>query len=251
MKQFQRNDVGLIEKTIREMVQEQKIGRVTRVYEHREEDDDSNFEVDVELPGGLTEESLAPASGPWANSIAPPRVGDKVVVSYLAGETSRPFISQVQYTNEDRPPVGKAGMVRDRYESGDSPAGSGDLYVTKYTGYDDAPGNVDKDDLTAEDTFIQIAKRQNNSPDPRFESDLPAKIEFYDSPGSDEAHIVVELNKVNGVDSSATWGIKFDLKTGEFKLLDPEGYGIVSDGNGNFTWHYDSIDFSEDTTTSL
>jgi hypothetical protein len=48
------------------------------------------------------------------------------------------------------------------------------------------------------------------------------------------------LNKRDSSDSDATWGLRFDLKTGEMKLVDPSGYGIVSDGDGNFTWEYES-----------
>jgi len=39
--------------------------------------------------------------------------------------------------------------------------------------------------------------------------------------------------------------MKFDIKTGEIKIVDPEGYGITSDGFGNFEWEYKTIEFTE------
>jgi len=59
------------------------------------------------------------------------------------------------------------------------------------------------------------------------------------------AHISIELNKVGGEDTDGTWGIKFDLKTGTFELADSSGFGIESDGSGNFTFHHKTIDFNE------
>ena len=243
---FERSQQDLIKQKAKELIKDSKIGKVSRVYEHGFKDDDSNFEADVTIDGGTVEERVAPIDAPWTGSIAIPKVDDKVIVSYLAGEAKKPVISGASYTNKDRPPVGKAGMIRDEYESDTSPAGDGNLYFTGYTSYDTDVANESKYGATPEEVFLQWAKRKNDFADPSEEDPLPAKVEFYDAPAEDEAHITIELNKLDGSDSEATWGMKFDMKTGEVKLVDPNGYGIVSDGEGNFKWHYKSIDHIEE-----
>lgn len=52
--------------------------------------------------------------------------------------------------------------------------------------------------------------------------------------------------------ASSELGMTFNFDTGEFTILDGDGYGIESEsGTGSFTWHHESIDFSEGTTTTL
>jgi len=36
-----------------------------------------------------------------------------------------------------------------------------------------------------------------------------------------------------------------DFEDGSFKIKDGENYGISSDGQGNFEWKYNNIDFIE------
>lgn len=139
-------------------------------------------------------------------------------------------------------------MWKQRFESGSSPAGDGDIHLTGYTSYDGDPANNEKSGLTPQETFVQIAKHVDDaSPD----ADSGMKIEMYDSPNNDAAHVRVELTKENGSDTANTWGLEFNLKDGTMKMLDGSGYGIVSDGDGNFTWHHENVDFDEGTTTSL
>lgn len=240
MANFDRTQTSLIQQKASELIEDERVGVITRVYEHNDPNDNSNFEADVQIKGGTTEERIVPLSTSNASSINIPRVGDKVLVGFLAGESKQPVITGVVYTVDDRPPVGKSGMARDEYESGPSPAGDGNLYVTGYTKYNESPNLNNKEDLTAEEALVRIAKRTDTVADPFEEGDVPAQIEFYDSPAKDEAHITVELNKRDGSDSTASWGLKFNLKTGEMKLVDPSGYGIISDGDGNFTWEYES-----------
>jgi len=241
MSQFERNDVSLIEKEIEEQVNHPVIGVVSQVYEHTNSDDDSNFEVDVEIRAGTAKETRVPVHTPGSDVITPPKVGDKILVIYTEGRTKRPVALGTGWSNKDRPPLGRAGMFRNRFESDTSPAGDGDLHITGYTDYDGEPSSTDKRELSPEETFVQITKHvEGENPDPSDSSSLPAKIEMYDSPSTDEAWISVEINKRDGSDSDATWGMKFNIKTGEVKLVDPSGYGIKSDGDGNFVWEYES-----------
>jgi hypothetical protein len=238
MVSFDRSRETFIENKIKEQVEATRTGKVIRVYEHDNAEDTSNFEADVSVEGGTRQQRLSPISTGTADTISVPKVGDSVRVAYLSGETDTPVITGFVHTTRDRAPLGKAGMDRKRIESGDSPAGSGDLYTTEYTSYDGDPSQTDSDDLTPEEVFVQIAKRSNDEADPSEESDIPAKVGFYDAPSTDEAHITVELNKRDSSDSTASWGMKFNLKTGEVKLVDPVGTGFVSDGDRNWTWEY-------------
>ena len=245
------SDSSFIDDKIDNKVQNPRIGRVQEVFEHLQEDDQSNFEVDVQIIGEDVQHRSIPYQHESNNEIVVPTVGDKVMVEYREGRTLQPIARNIVYTNKDRPPVGRAGLWRKRIDSDDSPAGPGSLYVESYTDYDVNPAVTDPQESgTVEESWVRIAKKAED--DEEIESDtLPFEIEVLDAPSSDEAHIKLEVNKFDGMDTSASWGLKLDVKTGQFKLLDSEGYGIVSDGSGNFTWHHEDIDFSEGTTDSL
>lgn len=248
MSRFDRTESGFVSSIVERTTQNPRIGKVTRVYEHTDDADSSNFEIDVTILG---EEDIQHRSIPYQsnsdNQITVPTVGQKVMIEYRAGEKKQPIARGAVFTNRDRPPLGKAGINRTRVPSGTTPAGDGDLYIESYTEYDGDPATTDPNDLTAQKAFVKIAKKELDDD----ETTLPASIEFIDDPQSDESTIAVRLNMDNGSASSATWGVEFDMKTGSFKLLDANGYGIVSNGNGDFTWHYDTISYSENTTTSL
>lgn len=249
MSQFERNEIALIDKKINEKVNPPIIGKVSAVYEHVQPDDDSNFEADVDIDGGTDTEYECPILNPGNNAIDIPEAGDKVILMYMDEEKGKPYVLDTAWTNKDRPPVGKAGMWRRSFASGGSPAGAGDLHVNGYTQYEEeasafAPGERGK--LLA--SVVQIAKHANGENiDPTRQEDIPAKVEFYDSPvdAEDKSHISIEINNIDGSGSDATWGIKFDIKTGEWQLVGPSGFGIESDGAGNFTWHHKSVNFNE------
>lgn len=246
MSRFERNDISLIRKTINEEIEGVKIGQVSRVHEHGAPDDDANYEINVEIDASTAEERRCPFISSGTGQVSVPKVGDKVLVIYGEGRVQKPFVTDILWTNEDRPPSGRAGMYRDRFESGDSPAGSGDLYLTGYTEYDDSPAIKSKYDLTPERTLIQIAKHpEGDNVNPANQDAVPAKVEFYDAPADDQAHVTIQLDNVDGASADASWGINFDLKTGEIKLVDPSGHGIESDGSGNFTWHHQTLDLNE------
>lgn len=242
MTRFDRTKEDFNKKSQNRQIKEDRIGKVLRVYEHTDSDDSSNFEADVSVDAGNRLERVAPLINSSGGKIEVPKVGDKVIVGFLAGESESPVIKGYLHTANDRAPVGKAGMTRERFDSSISPAGDGDIYFTGYTSYlEDAAINGERN-RSVEETYVRVAKRSDDVADPSEESNIPAKIEFYDAPTSDEGHITIEMNKVDGNDSTNPWGVKVNFKTGAVKLVDANATGIVSDGDGNWTWQYNTKD---------
>jgi hypothetical protein len=239
MTRFDRNDVTLIDKKIDEEVLLPKIGLVEQVFEHSAEDDDSNWEVDVRIntfKQKTKKLNRVPVHMPGTDMITVPKRGDKVLIIYTDGQTKRPVAFGAGWSDEDRPPQGRAGMYRNRFEASDepSPLGAGDLFLTGYTKYNNTPASNDKRGLDAEETFIQLTKHTNGENfDPTLAGELPAKIELYDSAEKDEAHI--HLN-ANAVDQDANLGLDvfMNLKSGKLHVRaendnDGETYEFVLD----------------------
>lgn len=240
MANLNRTRRSFIRQVIEDNTKETRTGKVKRVYEHTLNSDSSNFEADVSVDGGERLERIAPVSTSGPGVIDVPRVGDSVVIEYIAGESPRPIITGFVSTTADRPALGKAGMRRTRLQSDNSPMGNGDVYTTLYSSPDGDTRKVNKNQSTPEDVFVQIAKRSNDVADPSEEGKLPAKVEFFDSPKQDEAYIEASLNVLDGSATDTTWGFKINAKTGSVKLVDGTGHGLVSDGDGNWTWEYKS-----------
>lgn len=276
---FERTDRDFIKNVSNEQISDPKFAKVKRVYEHREqpnpsndnEGDDSNFEIDVVTDDEEFGERAAPLSAVGSDHIEVPQVGDTVVLDYLDSEGDDPIVRGVGSTVDDRPPVGRAGMSRDRYESGKSAVGTGNMYFTGYTERSRNPAEVDKDFTIPERSWIQIGKH-DPTPGPIKREMAGMLIEMRDNPLNDEASITLRGNQVDqnsneGIaidldfttgdlelraeNSTGEFGVNFNTKTGEFTLIDQNGYGIESDGQGNFTWHYESIEHSQGTTTNL
>jgi len=248
MGKFDRNETALIQKEIRNQVQLPKIGKVEEVFGHGAAEDDSNFEANVTVDGETEPE--CPILNPGNGAIDIPEAGDKVLLIYTDEKQNKPFVTDTVWTNKDRPPVGRAGMYRRKFRINDSedpsPSGPGDIYFNGYTEYDKNPNAYDKTEIVPEKSVLQIAKHaEGDNFTPTDQESIPAKIELYDAPIEDKSHVTISLNYVDNEASDATWGIKFDLKTGEFKIVDPKGFGIISDGEGNFTWHHKSINFND------
>lgn len=242
MTRFERNQTSIIDKEINEQTRLPKIGIVTQVYEHAGIHDDSNFEVDVEFDNGVDDETRVPVHTSGSGAIAPPKNGDKILIVYTEGDSNRPIAFGNGWSSTDRPPLGLAGMHRKEFESGNSPIGDGNIYVTGYTDYEDTVASSDYREIDPSETVVQIAKNvRGENVNPLDGEELSAKVEFYDSPENDAGHVSVELNMVNSNETDPTWGFKLDFKTGEFKLVDPNGYGITSDGFGNLTLEYNTL----------
>lgn len=247
MTNFERNESALIEKKIGELIKQPKIGIVDQVYEHNGEEDDSNFEVDLLVDGKTVKEPKCPVLSSGSDTIAVPKKGDKMLAVYTDSANDRPVAFGLSWSNKDRASLGRSGLYKNSFDGAESPSGEGDLHITGYTSYDKTPASNDKRELKAEESVIQISKNpDSNSIEPNNpENPIPAKIEMYDSKKNDQAWISVEMNKVGGEDSDVPWGMKFNIKTGEWRIVGPKGFGISSDGAGNFIWEHKDIVLNE------
>lgn len=246
-----------MQQVAKEVQSNPQIGEVKQVYEHIGNEDQSNFEADVQIGGGDSKPQKCPIETPGSDGIDIPEVGDKVILNFRQGG-KKPYVTGVAYSNRNRPPVGTAGTFRRRFKSGKSPSGDGDLYFEANTNYfEKNAAEDDVSDAKTKQSVIRIAKRTNEIPDPTLEEAVPAKIEFRDEPyetnDNPKSEISVALNRVDDggspVKPDAVWGMKFDMKKGTFKLVDPNGFGIEAHGDGTFTWHLSdeegALDFNE------
>lgn len=244
MTRFDRNQSSLIDKNIQEKVTLPKVGRVEQVFEHSAKDDDSNWEVDVRVETFEKETkklNRVPVHTPGNDIITPPKKGDKILIIYRNGQAKRPVAYGTGWSDIDRPPQGRAGMYRNRFEASDdpSPLGSGDLFFTGYTRYNNSPASNDKREIKAEETYLQLTKHENGeNVDPSVADEPPAKIELYDSAKNDEAHIHLNANKVD-TDNNLGLDVFMDLKTGKLHIRaenDNEGetYEFVLDVMNQF-----------------
>jgi len=239
MPKFERNQVSLIDKEIHNNVYHPKIGRVEEVYEHGKSDDDSNFEADITIDG--EREDKCPIISPGNGAIDIPKAGDKVLVIYTEERNKKPHIADTIWTVKDRPPLGKAGMMRRRFDideaNGESPAGDGNIYFTGYTEYDDESAVAKKESRSPEKSVIQIAKHPDTDNFiPTDQETVPAKIEFYDAPVDDEAHISIDANSIDEPNFGETLGLDvfLDLKKGQLHVRgendnDGDEYELVID----------------------
>jgi len=252
MTQFQRNDRSFIRKLIDEEVDRPNIGRVSEVYEHAGVDDDSNFEVDIELDARTESLSRVQVASSFSDGVSVPKVGDKVIVHYL--EDGKPVVTDTVWTNKDRPPVGLSGMHREQFDSGESGGGGGDLFITGYTEYDERAATAEKPNVqdspeeqaAPQKAVVQIAKHEEGANTrPTDDNTLPGKVEFYDSPKDGESYISVEINEGADGASEVPWGIRFNIESGEWQLVDENGFGMTCDGDGNFMWYGKTLNHSQ------
>jgi len=120
MKEFEPTEEGHIVRLIKENTAQPEFGEITKVFEHTEPDDGSNFEANVKLrDSDKTRRGVPVANNPFMGAISVPEVGDTVLVDFLDGESEAPVVVGFMHNDEDRAPVGEAGMYRLR---------KGDLY---------------------------------------------------------------------------------------------------------------------------
>lgn len=201
-------------------------GFVTKVHEHTgEEDQISNHEVNVQTSNQAEEFKKVPVHTDHNGSIYVPQVNDMVELGFLQSKTQRPFVSNVVYTNEQRAPLARSGHFRRRF---DGPEDS-DLFL-----------EAEKRDHSAGDPdTVRLAVKEDGLSDP------VARIEV-DLSGSDP---VLRLTRGEEEQGNTDMGLELDFGSGEFKLGDGSGFGIVSDGNGNFEWYEKSVNFIDDGST--
>ncbi len=78
---------------------------VTALETHQSEDDTINYEADVRLKHDGLDIRRIPIAVSHVGFVAPPRVGDLVLLEFLDGDIQQPFISGRFYHDEDRPPL--------------------------------------------------------------------------------------------------------------------------------------------------
>lgn len=223
MGKFDRNNVSLIQKEIRNNVQHPKIGRVDEVFEHGRPKDDSNFEANIIVDGELEQE--CPILNPGNGAIDIPETGDKVLLIYTDEANKKPFVTDTVWTNKDRPPIGKSGMYRRQFRINDSkdpsPSGDGDIFLNGYTEYDKDPNHNSKDSIIPEKSLIQIAKhKEDKNFMPTEQEEVPVKIELYDAPIDDESHVHLDANVIDKENFGETLGLDvfLDLKSGQLHV---------------------------------
>jgi hypothetical protein len=154
-----------------------------------------------------------------------PKKGDAVEVGFLKSKTQRPVVQKVVYTDETRAPLGRSGHWRRRLDDPD-----GDSLWLEAEPRSHEAGEPDT-------LRFAVKKKGLDDPVARIEMDLS---------GSDP---VLRLTRGEEEQGNTDMGLMMDFGSGEFKLGDGSGFGIVSDGSGNFTWYENSIDFVDDGST--
>jgi hypothetical protein len=226
-----------------------------------------------------------PVMAPQKDAIRPPMVGDKVIVGFMESRTESPVVLGYAYDTLSRGTRGKSGMYRRKFPSRESPTGKGDIKLTAYTEYDGDPAQDNPDDMQPDETVVQVAKHSptkdvaddppmkmemkdspkdkesvitlsSNQVDKDTKKTLDITMDFktgvvtvHGENDSDEYQLEIdvknETGKLSGDGPNNEMGMKFDFDQGTFTLADDQGYGIESDGLGNFTWHHNTIDMDE------
>lgn len=79
------------------------LGVVTAVFPYASENDDSNYEASVRLKHEDLELRQVAIAADYIGMVAPPRVGDLVLVQFINGDLNQPVITGRFYHDRDRP----------------------------------------------------------------------------------------------------------------------------------------------------
>lgn len=217
------------EKGIKEVVQDQarsqdksaEVGRVTKVYD-KEDDviETGNIEVNALIAGESHEYRRIPFTGfDHPGHTYCPRLGDFITVEFPTGAGGKPIATSVVHNESDRAPNARAGHWRHEFESEDSP----NLYVEAEAA----------DSEAGEQDLVRFSLKES---------------------GLDKTLAEIRLDKNGNVvlqRGDGENGLSLDADTGGFTLLDDAGYGVESDGSGNFKWYHEDVDFISAESTSL
>ncbi len=200
-------------------------GQITKVWEKESDEiEEGNIEVNVKTTSNANEMRRVPLTCfDHPGHVSVPMVGDPVVVDYPSGRGQTPVAVAASHDERDeyRSPNGKEGHWRHEWP------GEDDNVYLEAEPSDGSGGMPDvvrmgvKSDALEEPTTDIVV--DNSGSDPEIRVDL----------GEGEQGLILK-----GSD-------------GSFKLLDNGGFGIESDGSGNFTWHMNSVDFSDSGPTTL
>lgn len=202
MGRFDRTEGNYIDQKIRRDIKFTQIGRVVDIYEHTDPNDKKNFEVDVLLRDEQNQRRGIPVAFHGRDTLTIPQEDDLVLVEFLDGDDERPIVTRTLYTNQTRPPLGKAGMIRYR---------RGDLYFEA-----DPDGD-----------WMRIAQKSSDDDDGASSN---ARLEIDDSGADPELFIEAENADININISNGN--VKLGDPSGTFKRVAREG-DAVEDGSGN------------------
>lgn len=88
-----------------------QLGVVTSTFPHESEDDKNNYEVNVRLKHEDLELRRVPVATTHMGAVAPPAVGDLVLVQFVDGDLNQPVVLGRFYDDETLPPLHKDGEV--------------------------------------------------------------------------------------------------------------------------------------------
>lgn len=88
-----------------------ELGVVEAVYPHAAADDDDNYAADVRLKNSALLLPRVPLTTGRIGTVAPPDVGDLVLVAFGGGDVNAPVLVGRLYTDQQRPPPSRTGEV--------------------------------------------------------------------------------------------------------------------------------------------
>jgi phage baseplate assembly protein gpV len=104
--------------TIQEIVRQElrrvrtaELGVVEAVYPHADASDDDNYAADIRLKNSALLLPRVPVSTGRLGTVAPPNVGDLVLLAFGGGDVNAPFLIGRLYTDVDRPPPSRPDEV--------------------------------------------------------------------------------------------------------------------------------------------
>jgi len=193
------------------------IGRVSQVYEKTDDKPETgNIEVNVQTTNVDHEFRRVPVvATDHAGHAFVPEVDDYVVVDFTKGEGTEPIVVGASPTKSNRAPNARAGHWRHEWGNGDER-----LYLEAQPA----------DNSAGAPELIRLAVKSDGLSEAITELTV-------DTSGSGHT-VTVDV----GDDEQ---GIHFDNSDGSFTLLDAGGFGIESDGSGNFTWYMNSLNYDD------
>lgn len=130
------------------------LGVVSAVHAHTDGDDSNNHEADVKLKHLDLELTRVPIAVPHVGAVAPPRVGDLVLVQFIDGDLNQPVLAGRFYHADDRPPIHQEDEVLFEHRVPDGTrnqlkfAADGSIFLQR---------DVTKDDNSEAKTSLRIA----------------------------------------------------------------------------------------------
>lgn len=241
------NDITeLIKNVSSQMFEEDKLGKITKVYPYSMKGQPYVHECDVYLLSEDKELKHVQVAKTSMDSVSVPRKDDICIVSYEGLRNNTPFITSFvsisEPLDEDKP--GEIGNTK-QYDS--IPAMYGDWRVRKWGDAEmaitrDVNPKQDRDrsdeQRETDDTIVKIGKHEGD-----FKED---EADFTDFEFG--IRLNIEKGTIYLFNKNRDMGFWIDMESGEFKIGDGNQYGIESDGNGNFDWYFQNLDMHDDGT---